>query len=533
MPKSRKISNAAAVVSILCLLTGSIVADGLVRWVRKEESNSIILERQGSHFPFLSKSGNQRLTLKEAENGNNREIWEDKTKVDIFHISYNGKTGETRVKSSGSDDVIAPGTSADCRFTIKNKENNLADYSMWLEAQISPQETKIPVAVRVSDSAGNWLLGSSQSWEDVWRLNDVKTVGSLKYGDSREYTISWQWPFEQGMDEEDSILGNHAVGEDIRLAVIIHTQASWEDGGSSSEGSGGSGGSSSGHRYPTAVKEATDAAGKKTEGIQETIQETVQNAETLPENTAMAGKQDTAETGQIAQSEGQAQAAGPEQSGKNPESTAANTSDAADQQKDKSDDITETKTEETQKKEESHSGIMAVLKTIAIAAAAVAVGAGGVAVLTPIILIPWRSGLYVTGLSATGSMVLWKRKRALIKSGRFIFNRIRPGVHTFEFCDQDGTKRLFKWKLKRDRKEGIRIGAEDGITVITAGKNIRAVELYMDMNGPKVAVSQTSWAAIDGDQVVYTPRGTTKPQADGTNQTPGGLKVDRDKKYTV
>lgn len=80
MPKSRKISNAAAVVSILCLLTGSIVADGLVRWVRKEESNSIILERQGSHFPFLSKSGNQRFTLKEAENGNNREIWEDKTK---------------------------------------------------------------------------------------------------------------------------------------------------------------------------------------------------------------------------------------------------------------------------------------------------------------------------------------------------------------------------------------------------------------------------------------------------------------------
>ena len=175
MPKSRKISNAAAVVSILCLLTGSIVADGLGKnGSEKKKATASYWERQGSHFPFLSKSGNQRFTLKEAENGNNREIWEDKTKVDIFHISYNGKTGETRVKSSGSDDVIAPGTSADCRFTIKNKENNLADYSMWLEAQISPQETKIPVAVRVSDSAGNWLLGSSQSWEDVWRLNDVK-----------------------------------------------------------------------------------------------------------------------------------------------------------------------------------------------------------------------------------------------------------------------------------------------------------------------------------------------------------------------
>ena len=43
------------------------------------------------------------------------------------------------------------------------------------------------------------------------------------------YTLEWEWPFEQGNDEFDTMLGNLAVEDDLELHIRINTTASYSD----------------------------------------------------------------------------------------------------------------------------------------------------------------------------------------------------------------------------------------------------------------------------------------------------------------
>ena len=47
-------------------------------------------------------------------------------------------------------------------------------------------------------------------------------------GKSEDYTIYWQWPFEQEEDDRDTALGNLNDGQELTYTVTIHTQASMD-----------------------------------------------------------------------------------------------------------------------------------------------------------------------------------------------------------------------------------------------------------------------------------------------------------------
>ena len=180
--------------------------------------------------------------------------------VDVFAISYD-KYGETTVKSSGIDKVIAPGTSKSTTFYIKNSHNTNLKYNFdcWLELNDSSGKfalSDLPLSFRLQRD-GRYLIGSDDGWIPAQSMK-VSDLEYLTAGRRSVYVIEWQWPFERGKDEEDTLLGNTAVDADI--AVTLHILVRGEDDtGSSDErhkddpekhdsgGSKGGGGSGSGN----------------------------------------------------------------------------------------------------------------------------------------------------------------------------------------------------------------------------------------------------------------------------------------------
>ena len=158
-------------------------------------------------------------------------VWQAETDVDIFRISYDNESGEITVNgaSDNSDKIIAPGTFGEYQFYLENTGDVPLDYTMDMEAWITGTEHNIPVKARVSNYSGDYLLGDRNSKAEVLSLNNVKDSGALGVGRLSSYTLEWEWPYEQGNDEYDTMLGNLAVGNDLALTIRINTTAAYND----------------------------------------------------------------------------------------------------------------------------------------------------------------------------------------------------------------------------------------------------------------------------------------------------------------
>ena len=151
--------------------------------------------------------------------------WTTNTKVDIFRVSYENGENVVTVLSDDGEKVIAPGTNNAYSFKLKNTGDVPVSYEMNVKAYITPEGTDIPVKARVSRYDGIWLAGDKDNFVDVLELNNIEEKANLGSGKYTYYTLDWQWPFEQGTDELDTLLGNMAVDEDLVLTIEIQTTA--------------------------------------------------------------------------------------------------------------------------------------------------------------------------------------------------------------------------------------------------------------------------------------------------------------------
>ena len=156
-------------------------------------------------------------------------VWQGETKVEIFRMSYDNESGEVTVRSSRGDKVLAPGTGNVYEFALKNTDKLALDFTVSMEAYFSDPALAIPVDVRVSDYAGNYLAGSADAMVDVLELNEVEQSSNINPGYVYPYTLEWEWPFESGDDAYDTMLGNMAVEEDLSLTIVIKTSASYAE----------------------------------------------------------------------------------------------------------------------------------------------------------------------------------------------------------------------------------------------------------------------------------------------------------------
>ncbi len=106
---------------------------------------------------------------------------------------------------------------------------------------MEPEDLDLPVLVRVEGPNGRWVLGGEDQWLEPLALNQIDDHDVLNAGEAYNYTLSWQWPYEQGDDQKDTALGNRAVDEDLRLCINIYTTAFYtgEDNDGGNTGGGG------------------------------------------------------------------------------------------------------------------------------------------------------------------------------------------------------------------------------------------------------------------------------------------------------
>ena len=157
------------------------------------------------------------------------QVWKTETAIELFKSDYTNADGVVTVKSADGRKVIAPGTEGSYTFSLKNTSDASADYKIWVEADISSDMTGVPLETRMSCDSG-WLLGGKNSWEKAEDLNGVSTAENIGAGKTAEYTIYWQWPFEQGDDPADTHLGNisadQSTNQELSYTVTIYTLTS-------------------------------------------------------------------------------------------------------------------------------------------------------------------------------------------------------------------------------------------------------------------------------------------------------------------
>ncbi len=192
------------------------------------ESNGFTMVKS-SRQNALSLGDSSVRSLSYSEDGD-VSIWETETEAEIFKFSYDSENGTTVQTVDGTDKLIAPGTSNEYTFTLENTGSTLLDYTLTMEAYVTGTDYTLPVKVSVSDYTGKYILGSETDKVDVLELNNVKEESKLSEGRFAVYTLKWEWAYESGNDEYDTMLGNLAVDDDIVLTIKINTIASYDDG---------------------------------------------------------------------------------------------------------------------------------------------------------------------------------------------------------------------------------------------------------------------------------------------------------------
>lgn len=176
-----------------------------------------------------SNSENNTKSSKDGIHGfevsDDQQVWETNTQIEIFRISYENGEQVVTVNSGDGDKLIAPGTENSYIFKLKNTGNVALDYTVDVDAYITPEEIEIPVSARINRYDGEWIVGDNDTYVSMPEFNGTHDEEILGAGKYTYYTLDWQWPFESGNDEYDTYLGNLAAEEDITLTIEIKTKA--------------------------------------------------------------------------------------------------------------------------------------------------------------------------------------------------------------------------------------------------------------------------------------------------------------------
>lgn len=159
------------------------------------------------------------------EASDDQKVWSTQTQVDIFRVSYENGEQVITVNSNDGDKVIAPGTENSYTFKFKNTGNVALDYTVHVDAYFEPANIEIPITGRINRYDGKWLAGSKDNYVAVQALDDSGDQATLGAGRYTYYTLDWLWPFENGNDAYDTMLGNVAMEQDLVCTIVITTVA--------------------------------------------------------------------------------------------------------------------------------------------------------------------------------------------------------------------------------------------------------------------------------------------------------------------
>ena len=216
-------------------------AGGTVEVGRTDENGNFVktAAHGASYAPVFLSAGSRMNPVRLADNKtgysayDKDQVWTTQTDVDIFSVSYKNGQAEITVNSEKGDNVFAPGTEQTYEFTLANDGKYNLDYILTVEAFYeNTNGLWIPIEGRLRRTPGGYVVGSAEEWPDVLELDGYIENGKIDSGHKYFYALDWRWPFErfdgEGLDSNDAydtMLGNLAVDEDLKLHIIIRTMA--------------------------------------------------------------------------------------------------------------------------------------------------------------------------------------------------------------------------------------------------------------------------------------------------------------------
>lgn len=238
----------AAFLAVLVAVSVSLVGSSLYRYVHQSDCQISLydglIKKRAGHFTNAASLANRvsdpvtrNLTVQYSNQETGEEsrqnafeaddtgqVWKTETPIELFKAEYQNADGIVTVKSADGSKIIAPGTEGSYTFSLKNTSDDSSNYKIWVESNLNSKLTGVPIEMRMSDSH-EWLLGGKNSWEQAEDLDGVATTDKIAAGKSEEYTIYWQWPFEQNINMADTSFIGASVNQELSYTVTIHTLA--------------------------------------------------------------------------------------------------------------------------------------------------------------------------------------------------------------------------------------------------------------------------------------------------------------------
>ena len=223
----------ACVLILLILLSFAVLASSLKGLISGEKEVIAVSsnEETSGFFSLFYKHAKEEPEL-DAYDDN--VSWKNSTDVDLFKTAYLDPSGKLiTVESDDGAKVIAPGTSNNYHFSLKNTGNVSLDYTLDLEGVFELSNRKLPFEVRLKKD-NELVVGTVDVWSSVYELNDSVEKGTLPVGKYVGYTLEWQWPYESGEDDvlflndiNDTAIGDASaeMGVDFRLIINVAAEA--------------------------------------------------------------------------------------------------------------------------------------------------------------------------------------------------------------------------------------------------------------------------------------------------------------------
>ena len=221
----------AFVLILLILLSFAVLASSLKGLISGEKEVIAVSsnEETSGFFSLFYKHAKEEPEL-DAYDDN--VSWKNSTDVDLFKTAYLDPSGKLiTVESDDGAKVIAPGTSNNYHFSLKNTGNVSLDYTLDLEGVFELSNRKLPFEVRLKKD-NELVVGTVDVWSSVYELNDSVEKGTLPVGKYVGYTLEWQWPYESGEDDvlflndiNDTAIGDASAEMDVDFRLIINVAA--------------------------------------------------------------------------------------------------------------------------------------------------------------------------------------------------------------------------------------------------------------------------------------------------------------------
>ena len=142
------------------------------------------------------------------------------TEKPIIDIKDNEGTWEAQGVVAVFGDTVRPGSNGEYNFVINNPHDIEMQYSFYIEPKYDGDTDikQFPIMFRLRM---NNVLMETDEWKTVDKLKYDQTV--ILPNTRQSFTLEWQWPFESGSDDNDTLIG--ADGGKISLVLHLTAQA--------------------------------------------------------------------------------------------------------------------------------------------------------------------------------------------------------------------------------------------------------------------------------------------------------------------